>query len=179
VRPFGSRMRPPPLQHAPVRARARYWTRPRPDTCPHRNGCAQIAFRPRKNTVFAPGPTRPCPFTRDCARRVYARSGRRAKSPRPVPRVHARSHASAPGVCARSHASAPGVRARPHQSAPGLTRPRPLALVRAQCSCAFTSGRTRATSARPQSFPASAPCSRMRPQHYINPFAPLHKSLYS
>jgi hypothetical protein len=106
-------------------------------------------------------------------RRAHARSHASA------PGVRARSHASVPRVRARPHASAPGVRARPYQSAPDLTRPRPLARVRAQRGHAFTSGRTRATSARPQSFPVGAPYSRVRPQHYINMFGPLHKSLCS
>jgi hypothetical protein len=203
VRPFGSHVRPPPLQHAPVRARARSRTRPRPDTCPHHNGCARIAFRPREDIVFAPGPTRLRPLTCVCARRVCAHSPRpvprvRAWSPRPFLPVRARRvcarirgraknprpvHASAPRVRARSHASAPRVRARSHQSAPGPTRPRPLARVRAQRVRAFTRGRTRstarATSARPQSFPTCAPYSHVRPQQYINPFTPPHKSLCS
>jgi hypothetical protein len=73
---------------------------------------------------------------------------------------------------------------RPHmESAPVPTSPRPLARVRVQRGRAFTSGRTRPTArainARLQSFPAGAPCSRVRPQQYINPFAPPHKSLYS
>jgi hypothetical protein len=154
VCPFSSRVRPPPLQHTPVRARARCCTRPRcrtrphPNTCPRRNGCARIAFRPGEDTVFAPDPTRPHPFTRVCAHnRGRAKSPRlvprvrsaprvRAWSPRSVPRicawspypappVRARSHPSAPGVCARSHASTPGVRARSHPPAPISTRSRP------------------------------------------------------
>jgi hypothetical protein len=136
VRPFGSHVRPPPLQHAPVRARARSCTRPCPDTCPHRNGCAQIAFRPREDIVFAPGPTRLCPLTCVCARRVCAHNRERAKSPRPVPRVRAWSlHPFLPvrarRVCARIRGRAksprpvPRVRACFYQSAPGPTRPRP------------------------------------------------------
>jgi hypothetical protein len=183
-------MRPAPLQHAPVRAHAR----PHPDTCPHPNGCARIAFHPHEDIVFAPGPTCLRLLTYVCARRVCAHSRGRAKSPRPVARVRALSYQSAPDACApasvvsrrvraRSHAPVPRVRARSHQSAPGPTCPRPLARVRSQRGRAFTSRRTRptarATSVRPQSFPASAPCSRVRPQQYINPFAPPHKSLYS
>jgi hypothetical protein len=144
--------------------------------------------------VFAPGPTRLRPLTCICARRVCAHNRGRTKSPRPVPCIHTLFYQSAPDACApafavaqrvraRSHASAPRVHARSHQSAPGPTRPRPLARVRAQRIRAFTSGHTRpiarATSARLQSFPAGAPCSRVRPQQYINPFAPPHKSLYS
>jgi hypothetical protein len=165
VRPFGSRVRPPPLQHVPVRARARCCTRPCPDTCPHRNGCVRIAFRPCEDIVFVPGPTRPRPLTYVCARPMFAPAVADAR------RVHARSHASAPGIRARSHQSArdacapaftdvqrvharphesaPGVRARSHQSALGPTRPRPLARIRAQRGRACTSGRTRPTSARP------------------------------
>jgi hypothetical protein len=187
----------PPLQHAPIRTRARSRTRPRLDTCPHRNGCARITFRPCEDIVFAPGPTRLRPLTYVCARRVCAHSRGRAKSPCSVPRVCAwsprpflpvrarRSDACTPAsavarrVHARPHASAPRVRARFHQSAPSPTRPRPLARIRAQRGRAFTSGRTWATSAHPQSFSAGAPYSRMRPQQYINPFAPSHKSLYS
>jgi hypothetical protein len=90
---------------------------------------------------------------------------------------------SGPDACAPVVANARRVRARLHASAPGPTRPRPLARVRAQRGRAFTSGRmrliARATSTRPQSFPAGVPCSRVRPQQYINPFAPPHKSLYS
>jgi hypothetical protein len=203
VRPFSSRVHPPPLQHAPVRARARSRTRPRPDTCPHRNGCARIAFRPRKDIVFAPGPTRLRPLTCVCARRVCAHNRGRAKSLRPVPRVRAwsprpflpvrarrvcarirgraKSPCPVPRVRASSSRSFPPVRARSHSPAPGPTRPRPLARVRVQRGRTFTSGRTRATAratnARPQSFPTGAPCSRVRPQQYINPFAPPHKSL--
>jgi hypothetical protein len=134
VRPFGSHVRPPPLQHAPIRARARSRSRPRLDTCLHRNGCARIAFRPREDIVFAPGPTRLRLLTCVCARRVCAHS------PRPVPRVRAWSPSPflpvrARRVCARIrgraksprpvHASAPRVRARSHQSAPISTGSRP------------------------------------------------------
>jgi hypothetical protein len=107
VRPFGSHLCPPPLQHTPVRARARCRTRPRLDTCPHRNGCARIAFHPCEDTVFAPGPTRPHPFTRVCAQRVCARSRRRAKSPRPAPRVRAWNPRPAPPVHAQSYPPTP------------------------------------------------------------------------
>jgi hypothetical protein len=136
VRPFGSRVHPPPLQHAPVRIRARSRTRPRPDTCPHRNGCARIAFRPREDIVFAPDPTRLCPLTCVCARRVCAHSRGRAKSPRPVPCVRAWSPrpflpVRARRVCARirgrtkSLRSVPCIHARSHQSAPISTGSRP------------------------------------------------------
>jgi hypothetical protein len=127
VHPFGSRVRPAPLQHAPIRARARSRTRPRPDTCPHRNGCAQIAFRPREDIVFAPGPTRLRPLTCVCARRVCAHS------PRPVPRV-----------CAWSPRPVPRVRA---------WSPRPLIPVRARCVCARIRGRAKS----PRSVHASVP----------------------
>jgi hypothetical protein len=168
VRPFGSRVCPPPLQHALVRARARSRTRPRPDTCPHRNGCARIAFRPRKNIVFAPGPTRLRPLTCVCARRVCAHSRGRAKSSRPVPRVRAWNPrlflpVCARRVCARIRGRAkslrpvPRIRARSHHSAPGPTRPRPLARVRAQRGRAFTIGRlVRACSHFPVAPPAAA-----------------------
>jgi hypothetical protein len=194
VCPFGSCVRPPPLQHAPIRARARPRTCPRPDTCPHPNGYVRIAFRPCEDIVFAPGPTRLRLVTCICARRVCAHSRGRAKNPRPIPCVRAWSPCPFLPVCARrvcarirgrakSLRLVPRVRACSHQSAPGPTRLRPLACVRAQRGRAFTSGRTwptaRATSARPQSFPAGAPCSRVRPQQYINPFVPPHKSLCS
>jgi hypothetical protein len=194
VRPFGSRVCPPSLQHAPVRARARPRTRPRPDTCPHPNGCTRIAFRPSEDIVFALGPTHLRPLTCVCARRMCVHSRGRAKSPRPVPRVCAWSPHPFLPVCtrrmcthirgrAKSPRPIPRIRARSHQSAPGPIRPGPLARVCAQHGCAFTSGRTRptarATSGRPQSFPSGAPCSRVRPQQYINPFAPPHKSLCS
>jgi hypothetical protein len=181
MRPFGSRVCPPPLQHAPVRARAQCRTRPRPDTCPHRNGCTRLAFRPCEDTVFAPGPIRLRPFTRDYARRLCAHSRGRAKSPRAVPRVRAHPMHPRPAPCVRAWSlrPAPLVRARSYLPAPISTRSCPLAHLRAQRGHAFTSGRTWATNARPQSFPVGAPCSRVRPQHYINPFAPLHKSLCS
>jgi hypothetical protein len=107
VGPFGSRMRPPPLQHAPVWACARSRTRPRPDTCPHRNGCPRIAFRPHEDIVFAPGPTRLRPLTCVCARRVCTHSRGLTKSPRPVPRVRASSPCPFPPVRAQSYPPAP------------------------------------------------------------------------
>jgi hypothetical protein len=147
VRPFGSRVRSPPLQHAPVWARARSRTRPRPDTCPHCNGCAQIAFCPREDIVFTPGPTRLCPLTCVCARRVCAHSRGRTKSPRPVPHVRAWSPrpflpVRARRVCARIYGRAkspcpvpclrassprpfPPVHARSHPPAPISTGSRP------------------------------------------------------
>jgi hypothetical protein len=120
--------------------------------------------------MFAPSPTRPCPFTYDCAQRVGTRNRRHAKNPRPV-------------LCARTWT--PCLESMPGPMHPRLefalipTSPRPLARIRAQHGRAFISGRTRATSARLQSFPVGAPCSRVRPQQYINLFAPLHKSLCS
>jgi hypothetical protein len=123
-------------------------------------------------------------------RRVRAWSHVSARLPASVPGVHARSHASALGVRTRPHQSVPGptrplLESAPDpthprlESAPGPTRPHPLARVRAQRGHAFTSGRTRATSARPQSFPVGAPYSCVRLQQYINPFALPHKSLCS
>jgi hypothetical protein len=127
-----------------------------------------LCLRPtRVRPQSAPGPTRTrleyapdaCAPAIAIARKVRARSMR--------PRLE----------------STPGPMRPRLESAPVPTSPRPLARVRAQRVRAFTSGRTwptaRATSARPQSFPACAPCSRVRPQQYINPFAPPHKSLCS
>jgi hypothetical protein len=119
------------LKHSPVEARAHCCTRSRPDTYSDRNGCAQFAFRPRANRLFAHAAT--------C-----------------VQRVGARSHASAPGVHSQSYPPTPcptrprpfpSVRARrictlmngrkyPHQrpckeSTLGPTHPRPASLVRA------------------------------------------------
>jgi hypothetical protein len=118
VRPFGSRVRPAPLQCTPVRVRARSRTRPHPDTCPHPNGCMRIAFRPCKDIVFAPGSTHLRPLTYVCARRMCAHSRGRAKNPRPflpvrTRRVCARIRGRAksprpfPPICARSHLPAP------------------------------------------------------------------------
>jgi hypothetical protein len=104
-------VRPPPLQYTPVRARALPCTRPRPDTCPHSNGCVRIAFRPREDIVFAPGPTRLRPLTCVCARRVCAHSRGRAKSPRPVPRIRALSPRWVPRVRALSPRPFPPVHA--------------------------------------------------------------------
>jgi hypothetical protein len=165
VCPFGSRVHPPPLQHAPVRARAQCCTCLHPYKCPHRNGCARIAFRPCEDIVFAPSPTRPRPLTRICARCVCACSREHAKSLCPVPRIRAWSPRPThvhPQSRTREE-SAPGSTRPRLESAPSPTRPRSLARVRAQRGRAFTSGRTRATSMCPQSFPAGAPCSRVRP----------------
>jgi hypothetical protein len=110
----------------PIQARARCCTRPRPDTCPHCNDCARIAFRPREDTVFTPGPTHPRPFTRVCARRICARSRRRAKSPRPVPRICTWSPCPVPRIRAWSPRPFPPVRARSYPPAPISTRLRPM-----------------------------------------------------
>jgi hypothetical protein len=130
--------------------------------------------QPRTREESTPGPMRP-----------------RLESA-PIPTIlystHVRPHSrtreeSAPGPTRPCLESMLGVRARSHQSALGPTHPYPLARVRAQRGRAFTSGRmqptTQATSAHPQSFSAGAPCSRVRPQQYINLFAPPHKSLFS
>jgi hypothetical protein len=111
VCPFGNRVRPPPLQHAPVGARARCRTHPRPDTCPHRNGCARIAFHPREDIVFVP--VLPA----------------RAHSLAIAPDAFAPAVADARRVRARSHAPGP---TRPClESAPGPTSPRPILPARA------------------------------------------------
>jgi hypothetical protein len=99
VRPFGSRVRLPSLQYVLVRARARCRIRPHPDKCLHRNGYARIAFHPREDTVFAPGPTHLRPLTCVCTRR--------AKHPHLVPRVRTLGPRLFPPVRAQSHPPAP------------------------------------------------------------------------
>jgi hypothetical protein len=148
-----SRMRPPPVQHAPVRACTRCRIHPRPDMCPHRNGYVRIAFRPREDTVFALDPTRPRPLTRVCARYICAHSRGRVKNLCPAPRVHAWSPSPFPPVparricaricgCAKNPRPAPRVRAwsprpfsplcaRSHPPAPVLTTLRPVPPARA------------------------------------------------
>jgi hypothetical protein len=203
MRPFGSRVRPPPPA-----ARARSGPRPMshpsaprhvsPSQWLHENClpsvrghciCARsyppvpinprlrlLRLRPQSRTSeeSVPSPTRPCLESAPDACAAAVADARR---------VRAQLHVSAPGVRTRPHASAPGVHARSHQSAPGPTHLCPLARVRAQRGRAFTSRRTwpiaRVTSAGPQSFPAGAPCSCVRPKQYINPFALPHKSLCS
>jgi hypothetical protein len=128
VHPFGSRVRPPPLQHVPVRACTRCCTRPRPNTCLHRNGCTRIAFRPREDIVFAPGPTRLRPLTCVCARRVCAHNRVCAKSPRPVPRVRACS--LRPFLLVRARHMCARIRGR-------AKSPRPVPCVRASSPCPF------------------------------------------
>jgi hypothetical protein len=85
-----------------------------------------------------------------------------AKNPFPVPLVLAWSPRPFPPIHAWSH-----------PPAPISTRSRSTRLHFYQRATA------RSTSARPQSFPVGAPCSRKRPQQYIMPFAPPHKSLCS
>jgi hypothetical protein len=156
VRPFGSRVRPPPLQHAPVRAHALPRTHPRPNTCPHPNGCARIAFRPREDIEFAPGPTRLRPLNCICARRMCAHSRRRAKSPHSVPRVHAWSPrpflpVRARRVCAhiRGRAKSPRLVPRVRTSSPRwvprvrASSPRPVPRVHASSSRPFPPVRAR------------------------------------
>jgi hypothetical protein len=82
----------------------------------------------------------------------------------------------------RAHEESASYSTRPRlESAPGPTRPRPLPYLRAQRGRAFTSGRMYptawATRVRLQSFPVGGPSSHVRPQLYINPLAPPHKSL--
>jgi hypothetical protein len=119
--PYSTRLFP--LQHTPVRARARCRTRLRPDTCLHRNGCARIAFCPHEDTVFAPDPTRLRPLTRVCARNHGC-----TKSLCPVPRIRTNSHQSAPDACAPAFADVRRVRARSHPPAPISTRSCPMRL---------------------------------------------------
>jgi hypothetical protein len=126
-----------------------------------------IHLRPQSRTCEESMPSPTCP---------RLESEPISTSPRPT---HMRSHLrmreeSAPGPTRPRLESAPVLttlcpvppaRARSHHSTPGPTRPRPLARVRAQSDRVFTSRRAwataRATSARPQSFPAGAPCSRV------------------
>ena len=185
VHPFGSRVHPPPLQHAPVQARTRRRTYQRLDTCSCHNGCVRIAFRPHEDIMFVRSPTRLHPLTCVWARHMCARSCKCVKSLRLVPlararhictRIHRRGKSPhlAPCICAWNPHPFPLVH-------PWSTCPHPLACVRAQRGRVFTSGRTRSTAWATitclQSFSTSAPCSHMRPQSYINLFAPLYKSL--
>jgi hypothetical protein len=135
MRSFGSRVCPAPLQHTLVQARVRCRTRPYPDTCLDRNGCARFAFHSCPDPVFAPA----APCARGiCAQfhesvpgstrpRLESVPGRTRLRPFPCVRPEAFVPAPAAGrrVCAQSHASTPGVRARSYPSAPFTTHSSP------------------------------------------------------
>jgi hypothetical protein len=116
--------------------------------------------QPRAHEEFAPSSTSPCPVLRV-----------RASSLCPVAHVCAHSHAFAlKRLCPHPRPDEESVPSptRPRlESVPGPTHPRLLPRIRAQRGRAFTSECTcptaRVTSARPQSFPAGAPSSRMHP----------------